>query len=153
MAWCRRASSSVPHTEGEVAQQHLTVFGPVRTVCDRSPMTVRGGGVPRETTALIADVKNGSAASELRCRCASLHHGLGLWDPPNTRMWRRMFVHKPRAPLLSSSRPQQVCRRARSHQGRAFGGANAPSLTAPARAGSLNVWVGTKKRAARSQAM
>src|SRR6516225_7346839 len=78
MAWCRRASSSVPHTEGEVAQQHLTVFGPVRTVCDRSPMTVRGGGVPAKTTALIADVKNGSAASELRSRCVSLHHGSGL---------------------------------------------------------------------------
>src|SRR5262245_26293836 len=30
--------------------------------------------------------QNGSAASELSLRCASLHHGLGP-HPPNTRMW------------------------------------------------------------------
>jgi hypothetical protein len=31
--------------------------------------------------------ENGSAASELRCRCAWLHHGSVL-DPPDTRLWR-----------------------------------------------------------------
>src|ERR1700688_5008126 len=29
--------------------------------------------------AVIAERKNGSAASELRCRCAWLHHGSGPW--------------------------------------------------------------------------
>jgi transposase len=47
------ALSCVPHIEGEVAQERLTVFASVRTVCDRSPMTVRGGGVPGETMALM----------------------------------------------------------------------------------------------------
>jgi hypothetical protein len=45
MASCPTVSSSVPHIKGEVAQERLTVFAPVRTVCDKSPMTVRGGGV------------------------------------------------------------------------------------------------------------
>jgi hypothetical protein len=114
-------------------------------------MTVRGGGVPRETTVFHAVVQNGSAASELRCRCALLHHGFGSLHPPNTRMWHdpscttrglpSMFV-VPTTPIVPScSEPSRTgpC-----------GGANAPSLTAPARAGVSFVRVGTKKRAAKS---
>src|SRR5438477_10664203 len=42
-------------------------------------MTVRGGGVPTRFHGFHAEGKNGSAASELRCRCAWLHHGSGPW--------------------------------------------------------------------------
>ena len=34
------------------------------------PMTVRGGGVPTCFLGFNAEMENGSAASELRCRCA-----------------------------------------------------------------------------------
>src|SRR5215510_953244 len=40
-------------------------------------MTVRGGGDPMDSMAYHAVTENGSAASELRCRCAWLHHGSG----------------------------------------------------------------------------
>jgi hypothetical protein len=43
--------------------------------------------------------------------------------------------------------PSQVCRRARSLQGRAFGGADAPSLTAPARRRGEPAWWCTIVRA------
>jgi hypothetical protein len=42
--------------------------------------------------------QNGSAASELSLRCASLHHGLGP-HPPNTRMWHECSCYHTRAPL------------------------------------------------------
>src|SRR5262245_66017926 len=42
--------------------------------------------------------QNGPAASELRCRCVSLHHGLGLW-PAAYKDVARTFVHHARAPL------------------------------------------------------
>jgi len=45
-----------------------------------------------------AVAENGPAASELRCRCASLHHGLGLW-PAAYKDVARTFVHHARAPL------------------------------------------------------
>src|SRR6478735_5016069 len=42
-------------------------------------MTVRGGGVPACVMAFVPRKRMGSAASELRCRCAWLHHGSGPW--------------------------------------------------------------------------
>jgi hypothetical protein len=74
-------------------------------------------------------VQNGSAASELCCRCASLHHGLGLW-PAAYKDVARSFVQPSRSsPRTSSSRPPQVCRRARSRQGQGLAVcANAPIL-------------------------
>ena len=60
-------------------------------------MTVRGGGVPHVRMASIAVVKNGSAASELRC---DAHHCImvRVSRPPHTSMWTK-FVHHTRAPL------------------------------------------------------
>src|ERR1700722_1503163 len=45
-------------------------FRPCPSACDGSPMTVRGGGVPTCFLGFNAERENGSAASELRCRCA-----------------------------------------------------------------------------------
>ena len=45
-------------------------FGLVRPLVTVSPMTVRGGGVPKCFLGFNAERENGSAASELRCRCA-----------------------------------------------------------------------------------
>lgn len=54
MAWCHKASLSVPHINTEdTRSRNLDGFGPVRTPCDGLPMTVRGGGVPAKTTALM----------------------------------------------------------------------------------------------------
>src|SRR5262249_6097982 len=65
-----------------------------------------------------AGQQNGPAASEPRCRCASLHHGPGLLAPPNRRMWRDFFVHHiAGSPRLRHPDTGQVCRRARSRQG------------------------------------
>jgi len=54
-------------------------------------------------------------------RCASLHHGPGLWPTAYKDVDQ---VRPPHAgsPRTSSSRHAQACRRARSLQGRAFGG-------------------------------
>src|SRR5262249_40202484 len=55
-------------------------------------------------------------------RCASLHHGPGLWPTAYKDVDE---VRPPHAgsPRTSSSRPQQVCRRARSRQDEPCGGA------------------------------
>jgi hypothetical protein len=137
MAWCPRASHSVPHTEGSIAklQLHITASALCAGLQQVADLTVRGGGVPARPYGFHAVFENGSAASELRCRCAycimvrvSAHRIQGCGHEYS---WQQT-----RAPLDSSSRPPHVCRRARSRQGCAFGGADAPSLTAPARAGS-----------------
>jgi hypothetical protein len=97
-----------------------------------------------------AVTENGPAASELRCRCASLHHGLGLW-PAAYKDVARTFVHHARAPLDFVIPTRAKCAAVlEAVQGRAFGGANAPSLTASARVGFSFEWVGAKKRAFRS---
>jgi len=86
-AWCPRASSSVPLTEGKVAQEHLKDFGPDRTVCDGSPMTVRGGGVPAESMAFTPFVRMGPPPRRFAADAASLHHGKDDSPPPETRYY------------------------------------------------------------------
>src|SRR5215813_5217248 len=58
MASCPRVSSCV----------HLTVSAPVRTTCDGSPMTVRGGGVPHVRMASIAVVQGLARSGNARVR-------------------------------------------------------------------------------------
>src|SRR5215470_17963918 len=138
MASCPRVSSCVQPTEGRLAQHHLTVSAPVRTTCDGSPMTVRGGGVPHVRMASIAVVQNGSAASELRC---DAHHCImvRVSGPPHTRMWTK-FVHHTRAPLERPHPDHSKCAVVLGAvKDEPCGGA--PSLTAPARA-RLSIRVG-----------
>src|SRR6516165_7738565 len=148
MACCPRASSFVRHTEERgLAKEHLTVSA-LSAPCDGSPMTVRGGGVPYSTMALMPSHRMGPPP---RSSAADAHHCIMVWvfGPPHTRMWHDHSCTQPQLPRTSSSRPPQVCRRARSHQGQGPNGWRyAPSLTAPARAGVSIEWVGTKKRAA-----
>jgi len=82
-------------------------------------MTVRGGGVPVRCMASNAVPQNGSAASEL---AADAYPCIMVWvfGPPHTRMWHESSCTCPQLPSTSSSRSQQVCRRARSPQGQAF---------------------------------
>jgi hypothetical protein len=61
------------------------------------PMTVRGGGVPALVVAFMPR-ENGSAASELRRRCAWLHHGSGL-EPAGYKVVARLTRARERAPL------------------------------------------------------
>src|ERR1700757_707956 len=105
-------------------------------------MTVRGGGVPACVMAFVPRKRMGSAASELRCRCAWLHHGSGPWTHRIQGCGAIDPRDRKRAPLRSSSQPYRVCRRARSCQGMAWQGpeyverlVRRPTLTAPARAG------------------
>ena len=98
MACCPRASSFVRHTEGRgLAKEHLTV-----SALSRILRRVADDGsrwrCPGENHGFDAVVKNGSAASELCCRCASLHHGLGLW-PAAYKDVARSLVHPAAAPL------------------------------------------------------
>jgi len=44
--------------------------------------------IPRRPLALTPEWKNGSAASELRCRCAMTASWFGSLDLPDTRLWR-----------------------------------------------------------------
>ena len=97
-------------------------------------MTVRGGGVPKVLMASNAVSENGSAASELSLPMRITASWFGLW-PTEYKDVARIFV-APHAELPSTRHPD--------HSQSAFvlgavkdfaGGANAPSLTAPARDG------------------
>src|SRR5205807_1156456 len=71
-----------------------------------------------------------------------------MWVQPNTSVVRAIARGQWQAPLGSSrptTRSRAACRRARVHQGQAFGGAEeAPSLTAAARDGDVNMRSGRK---------
>jgi hypothetical protein len=145
---CRPPSGTL---KGEDAvKEHLTVSAQSAR-CDGSPMTVRGGGVPAKTTALMPLCRMGPPPrSLLPMRITA------SWFGPLARRIqgcgtnvRAQFRSSPRT---SSSRLAQVCRRARSPQGPRplLVGATRPSLTASVRAGSTRLWVGAKKRLARS---
>jgi hypothetical protein len=93
--------------------------------------------------------ENGPAASELRRRCVWLHHGSGLLNPPNTSMWAQSLPPQARSPRVRHP-DRTKCTGvlgAVKNEG-PWGGAHAPFLTAPARAGSITRKVGMKKRAA-----
>ena len=116
MACCPRASSFVRHTEGRgLAQEHLTVSA-LSAPCDGSPMTVRGGGVPAETTALMPLSRMGPPPrSLLPMRIPASWSGSLARRIQGCGTMLRAPTRNP--PRTSSSRPPQVCRRARSHQG------------------------------------
>src|SRR5215813_2307550 len=103
MASCPKASSSVRHTKGGRGQG--TDDGS-RWRCPARPLGFNA--VPQ----------NGSAASEL---AADAYPCIMVWvfGPPHTRMWHESSCTCPQLPSTSSSRSQQVCRRARSPQGQA----------------------------------
>ena len=88
-----------------------------------------------------AAVKNGSTASELRRRCACVHHGSGHCDPPDTRL----RCESPRAPTASSPRTRHpdttsvppcsgLSRLSLETMEREVSAERRPALTAPARA-------------------
>jgi hypothetical protein len=103
-----------------------------------------------------AERKNGSAASELRCRCAWLHHGSGPWthriqgcgaiDPrPKAGSPLIVIPTAPSGPSCSKLSRYGLARA--KHVERLV---QRPTLTAPARDGLALLRVGTKKRAFRS---
>src|SRR6516162_10539531 len=98
MAWCPRAPSSVPHTEGGLGQGTPNDFGPRLHACDGSSddgsrwrCPDRFHGQQRRTAEWVRRL--GAC-----CRCVSLHHGLGLW-PAAYKDVTRSFVHQSAAPL------------------------------------------------------
>src|SRR6476660_4259707 len=119
-------------------------------------MTVRGGGVPACAMAFVPRKRMGSAASELRCRCAWLHHGSGPWThriqgcgaiDPRPKAGSPLIVI-PTAPSVPSCSKLSRYGLARAkHVERLV---QRPTLTAPARDGLALLRVGTKKRAFRS---
>src|SRR5215468_2985722 len=147
MAYCPRASSFVRHTEGRAyAKTTPDGFGAVRTLRRVADDGSRWR-CPGENHGFDAVVQNGSAASELCCRCASLHHGLGLW-PAAYKDVARSLVHPAAAPLGRRHPDHRKCAVVLGAiKDKPFGWRYAPSLTAPARAGVSIEWVGTKKRA------
>src|SRR5271156_6020741 len=100
--------------------------------------------------------ENGSAAEELRRRCACLHHGQVATDLPNTRLGRddpRPMASSPLivVPTTSSVPPcSGLSRRGLETTERAARAERRPTLTAPVRAGLQHVWVGAKKRDSKS---
>ena len=71
-----------------VSLKHHDNFGPVRTLRDGSPMTVRGGGVPAGSMALMPTDRMGPPP---RSFAADAHHCIMVRvvrHPPNTSMWR-----------------------------------------------------------------
>src|SRR5262249_45878075 len=91
----------------------------------------------------------GPPPRSFRCRCASLHHGLGLW-PAAYKDVARMFVHHMRAPLGRRRHPDQSKCAAvlGAFKDEPSVGASAPILDRYcARRPPRSVWVGTKKRA------
>src|ERR1700757_3177139 len=71
-------------------------------------MTVRGGGVPACVMAFVPRKRMGSAASELRCRCAWLQHGSGPWTHRIQGCGAIDPRDRKRAPLRSSFRPETI---------------------------------------------
>jgi hypothetical protein len=76
MVSCPRASSSVPHIEGEVAKERLTVFAPGRTVLRQVADDGSRWRGPGRNHGSHAVVQNGSAASELP---ADAHYCILVW--------------------------------------------------------------------------
>jgi hypothetical protein len=119
-------------------------------------MTVRGGGVPTCFHGFHAGGKNGSAASELRCRCAWLHHGSGPWthriqgcgaiDPRPKAGFPLIVI--PTAPSVPPCSKLSRCGLAGAEYAARL--VRRPTLTAPARDGLALLRVGAKKRAFRS---
>src|SRR6202158_317640 len=115
-------------------------------------MTVRGGGVPICCRGCYAEEKNGSAASELRCRCAWLHHGSG----PRARRIQGCGAIDPRpkasSPLIAiptaPSVPScsELSRYGLARAEHAARLVRRPTLTAPARDDMGEARVGTKER-------
>ena len=111
---------------------------------------------PEVTHGCHAERKNGSPASELRCRCAWLHHGSGPWTHRiqgcgaiDTRPKAGSpLIVIPTAPSVPSCSKLSRYGLARAkHVERLV---RRPTLTAPARDGLALLWVGMKKRAFRS---
>ena len=111
-----------------------------------------------DSMAYHAVTENGSAASELRCRCAWLHHGsgpptyriqgCGATDPPRPEKAGSPLIVIPTAPSVPScSKPSRYGLARAKHVERPV---RWPTLTAPARDGLALLRVGMKKRAFRS---
>ena len=102
------------------SENHLTVSALSR-VGDGLPMTVRGGGVPALVVAFMPRERMGPPPRSFATDAHGLHHGLGL-ELTGYKVAARLIRARKRAPLRSSSRPHQACRRAQRCQGQAFGG-------------------------------
>src|SRR5262245_58502250 len=101
--WARRRGTPGRHSpsstlKGGRAQATPDGFGLSAQTCDRSPMTVRGGGVPVRCMASNAVPQNGSAASEL---AADAYPCIMVWvfGPAAYKDVARVFVHLPAARL------------------------------------------------------
>jgi hypothetical protein len=130
---CRPPSSPLKRSR---SNNHPTISAPKPHMLG-SPMTVRGGGVPSSTMAMMPFFRMGPPPRSSRCRCASLHHGLGL-SPTEYKDVARTFVHHTRAPLgLRHPDPPSVpaCS-APSKAKPSVAAKMRPALTAPARAGA-----------------
>ena len=121
---CRPPSGTL---KGEDAvKEHLTVSAQSAR-CDGSPMTVRGGGVPAKTTALMPLCRMGPPPRSFRC---DAHHCIMVWVLTHRIQGcgTNVRAHTRAPPRTSSSRPKQVCRRARTRQGRSPCGCGATRL-------------------------
>src|SRR5512132_2677086 len=113
-------------------------------------MTIRGGGNPHSA---MAAMPLREWTRRLGALPAEAYDCFMVCTPlrvqPNTSVVRAIDRGQRQAPLGSSRGPTirllAACRRARVHQGQAFGGAEeAPSLTAAARDGDANMRSGRK---------
>src|ERR1700689_1172096 len=120
-------------------------------------MTVRGGRVPRLAMASMPQLRMGPPPRRF---AADAHACIMVWVTAAHRIQgcgARSSCPDSELPSDTSSRPQPACRRARVRQGAAWKRRSPaarlerrPTLTAPARAGLHDVWVGAKKRDSKS---
>ena len=100
--------------------------------------------------------ENGSAAEELRRRCAWLHHGQVTTDLPNTRLWRDDRARWQAPPLIIVPTTTSVAAvlgpvKARPGNDGACGQGRATAdLDRPCARRPQHVWVGAKKRDSKS---
>ena len=130
-------------------------FRPGPYICDRSPMTVRGGGVPTCFLGFRRKaewVRRFGASLPMRMTAS----WFGFFDPPDTRLWRDRSAHKSGLTLIviptAASGPacSKLSRCGLATAEHAARLARRPTLTAPAHADVSKARVGTKKRAFRS---
>ena len=148
----RRASFCVRHSEKRSLKVHLLTVSALSARCDRSPMTVRGGGVPYPGMALMPPHRMGpppQASLPMRMTAS--------WIGSVTL--RIQACGRDPAPQLTSSPPVRhpdytgcavvlgASRYGLAMTERVATLARRPTLTAPVHDSVWDLWVGAKKRA------
>src|SRR5262249_18784552 len=134
-----------------------TRFRSLRTEHRRHPMTIRGGGHPKQAMVLTPVSRMGPPPRSFATDAHGCIMVRSLWTYRIQGCGASSSCPDSELPSDASSRPQRACRRAQglSRHGletmeREASAERRPALTVPARASFQHPWVGAKKRDSKS---